>query len=88
MKWTRQRCQVAFNTLAMAGLQPLMGVRDDELDAAQAAPRQLAQKVGPEGLGLRRADRQAQYLAPAVAVDADRDDHRDRDDATVAARLQ
>src|SRR5207245_6948736 len=32
-------------------------------------------------LGLRGADRQAQHLAPAVAIDAD------RDDATVAARL-
>src|SRR6478735_3191658 len=34
-------------------LQPLMGIRDDELDAAQTAPRELAQEVSPEGLGLR-----------------------------------
>ena len=65
-----------------------MRVRDDELDAAQTAPRQLAQKVEPEGLGLRRADRQAQYLAPAIVVNTNCDDHRDRDDTTVAARLQ
>ena len=71
----------------MAAFEALVGIRDDELDAAQATPGELAQEVGPEGLGLRRADRQAQHLAPAVAVDADRDDHRDRDDATVAARL-
>src|SRR5882672_1531600 len=64
-----------------------MGIRDDELDAAQTAPGKFAQKVGPEGLGLRRADRQAQHLAPAIAIDADRDDHRDRDDVAVAARL-
>ena len=68
-------------------LQPLMGIRDDELDAAQTAPRELAQEVSPEGLGLRRADRQAQHLAPAIVIDPDRDDHRDRDDATIAARL-
>src|SRR5260370_357852 len=39
------------------------------------------------GLGLRGDDRQAQHLAPAGAVDADCDDHRDRDDVAVAARL-
>src|SRR5437016_13519537 len=63
------------------GLQPFMSVRDDELDAAQTPPGELAQEVSPEGLGLRGADRQAQHLAPAVAVDADRDDHR----ATITA---
>ena len=36
------------------GLQPFMGVRDHQLDAAQAAPGELAQELGPEGLGLRR----------------------------------
>jgi hypothetical protein len=41
------------------GLQPLMGIRDDELNAPQTAPGEFAQKLGPEGLGLRRADRQA-----------------------------
>ena len=69
------------------GLQPFMGIRDDELDAAQTPPGEFAQEVGPEGLGFRRADGQAQHLAPAVAVDADRDDHRDRDDVAVAARF-
>jgi hypothetical protein len=62
-------------------LDALMGVGDDQLDAAQAAPGELAQEGGPEGLGLRRADLHAQHLAPAVAVDADRDDDGDRDDA-------
>src|SRR5207302_1446290 len=50
-------------------------------------PGEFAQKVGPEGFGLRRADRQAQHLAPTVAIDADRDDHRDRDDVAIAACL-
>jgi len=36
-----------------------MSVRDDELDAAQTPPGELAQEVSPEGLGLRGADRQA-----------------------------
>ena len=87
MKWTRQRCQVGVQHLGDGGLDALVGVGDDQLDAAQAAPGQLAQEVGPEGLGLRGADRHAQHLAPAVAVDADRDDDRDRDDAAVAADL-
>jgi hypothetical protein len=64
-----------------------MGIRDHQLDAAQAPTRELAQEVGPEGLGLRRADLHAQHLAPAVAVDAHRDDDRDRYDTPVAARL-
>ena len=48
---------------------------------------QLAQELGPEGLGLRGADVHAEHLAPAVGVDPDGDDHRDRDDAMVAAHL-
>ena len=59
----------------------------DQLDAAQAAAGELAQEGGPEGLGLGGADVHAEHLAPAVAVDADRDDHRDRDDAAVLAHL-
>src|SRR5215471_12697217 len=73
--------------LGDGSLQALMGIRDNQLDATKTAPGELAQEVGPEDLGLRGADRQAQHLAPAVAIDADRDNHRDRDDATVAARL-
>ena len=64
-----------------------MGIRDHQLDAAQAAALELAQELDPEGLGLRGADRHAEHLAPAVGVDADRDDHRDRDDAPGLAHL-
>jgi len=45
--------------------QSCVGVGDDELDAAQAPPRQLAQKLAPEGLGFRGADVEAEHLAPA-----------------------
>ena len=86
-KWTRQRCQVARSTLVDGGLQALMGVGDDQLHAAQAARRQGAQEVEPEGLRLRGADRHAEHLAPAVAVDADRDGDGDRDDAPGLADL-
>ena len=37
-------------------LEPLMRVRDDELDAGEAAALQLMQERGPEGLRLRSAD--------------------------------
>ena len=40
------------------------------------------------GLGLGGADVHAEHLAPAVAVDADRDDDGDRDDAAALAHLQ
>jgi hypothetical protein len=69
------------------GLDALVSVRDDELDAAQAAPPELAQKLGPERFGLRGANVDAEHLAPAVRVHPDRHDHRDRNDAVVAARL-
>src|SRR3954453_18942306 len=46
--------------LSDGGLEPLMRIRDDELDAAQTPPGKLAQEVGPKGLGLRGTDRQAQ----------------------------
>ena len=68
-------------------LQPLMRVRDDQLDAAQAAPGEAAQELDPERLGLAVADGHAEHLAPAVGVDADGDDHGDGDDVVVAADL-
>ena len=44
-------------------------------------------QLAPEGLGLGGADVDARHLAPPVAVDADGDDQRRRDDAAVIARL-
>lgn len=67
--------------LADGGLDTFMRIGDDELDAAQPAPSQLAQELGPDRLRLRGTDLQAQHLAPAVAVDADGDDDGDRYDA-------
>src|SRR5262245_17026756 len=49
------------------GLQPFVGIGDDELDAAQAAAGKLAQEPGPEGFGLRGANGQPQHLAPTIA---------------------
>src|ERR1700760_1625089 len=68
-------------------LDALVRVRDHELDAAQTPAGELAQERGPERFGLGRADVHAEHLAPAVAVDADRDDHRNRDDAPILAHL-
>ena len=65
-----------------------MGVGDHQLDAAQAASCQLAQEVGPECLGLGGPDRHAEHLAPPGGVDADGDDHRNRDDAAILAHFQ
>src|SRR6201996_7040990 len=64
-----------------------MRVGDHRLDAAKAAPGELAQERGPERLGFRRADIHAENLAPAIGIDADRNDHRHRDDASLAAHL-
>ena len=69
------------------GLQALVVVGDHQLHAAQPAPGQRAQELGPEGLGLRRADRHAQDLAAALVVDGHSHGHRDRDDASGLAHL-
>lgn len=69
------------------GLQPLMRVGDDELDAAQSPPAQAAQELGPEGLGLRGACIHSENFTTSIGVDADGDDRRHRDDAAVLARL-
>jgi hypothetical protein len=58
-----------------------MSIRDHELHPVQATPSQLAQELGPEGLGLGRPDIESQHLTPAVAVDADSDDRGNRDAA-------
>ena len=48
MVWTRQSLPSGVHQLGDGGLDPLMGVRDHQLDAAQAAPAQLAKELGPE----------------------------------------
>jgi hypothetical protein len=44
----------------------VMGIGDHQLDAAKAAPGELAQKLGPEGLGLGRPDIHAEHFAATV----------------------
>jgi hypothetical protein len=73
--------------LGSRGLDALMGVRDHQLHAAQAAPGELAQEPGPEGLRFRGADVHAENLAPAVAVDADGEDDGNRHDTAGMANL-
>jgi hypothetical protein len=46
-------------------LQPLMGIRDHQLDPAQTTPGQALQKARPEGFGLRPTDVQPNDLASA-----------------------
>lgn len=73
---------------ADGGLQPLMGVGDDQLDAAQAAALQTAQEVTPEAFGFRRTDLQADDFAPALGVCGHSDDCRDTDNAAALTLLE
>jgi len=59
-----------------------------QLHAAQTSAGEAAQEVGPEDLGFRWPDRHAQHLAPAIAVDTDRDGDSDRDNAPGTAYLE
>ncbi len=49
-------------------LSALVGVGDDQLHSAQAAPGKLVQERRPECLGLRWADVLAEHFAPAIAL--------------------
>lgn len=64
-----------------------MIVRDHQSDPAQAAACKRAQEFHPKGLGFRGARGHVQHLAPAVAIDADGNDHRHRDHPAVLAHL-
>jgi len=69
------------------GLDPFMRIRDHQLHAAQSAAGKLAQECHPERLGFAVTDIHPENLPPAIAVDADGDDHRDGDDAAVLANF-
>jgi hypothetical protein len=60
------------------GFNAFVGIGDNELDATQPAAGELAQECSPERLGFGRANIHAENLAPAVTIDADRNDDRDR----------
>lgn len=80
--------KIAAANLGHRSLDALVGVADDQLDPAQTASRQLAQKLGPDRFSLGCADFQAQNLAPTVGIDPDRDDDGDRDDPPAAPDLE
>ena len=65
-----------------------MGVRDHQLHALEAALDQAPQERGPEGLGLARAEVQADDLAPPLGVDRHGDYGGDGDDPAAVADLQ
>src|SRR3712207_3277578 len=70
------------------GLEPLVRVGDDQLDALQPAPDQAPEKAGPEGLRLRRPDVQPDDLAPALGIAGHGDYGRHRDDPPTLALAQ
>jgi site-specific DNA recombinase len=73
--------------LGDGGLQSFVCIGDHQLHTAEAAASKLAQEFGPEGFCLGGTNIHAEDLASAVAVDADRDDDGDRDDAAGLAHL-
>src|SRR6516164_7396866 len=68
--------------------QAVVGVRDDELDALQAASHQALEEARPERLSLDRPKTEADDLTPAIGRHRHGDDCRDRDDAAAVAHLQ
>lgn len=64
-----------------------MGVGDHELHATETTMAQAAQELAPERFGFAIASGHAEHLAAPVRVDADRDDHGDRDDAMIASHF-
>jgi hypothetical protein len=56
MRWTRQRCQVAFSTRAAAAFRPSWGVGDHQLGRAGEPPQELRPEVSASE-GTRPAPR-------------------------------
>ncbi|BCI70390.1 hypothetical protein SPKIRA_12200 [Sphingomonas paucimobilis] len=79
MKWTRQRCRGAEDA-GDCRLEAFVGIRDDQPDPRQPAAGEVLEEVGPEHLGLRWADVQADDLALALGVDGNGDYRGDADD--------
>ena len=73
-------------TTSVRNLSPLrrsIGLVEHRLGPMLRRERHVSEHVG---LGLGGAIIHAKNLAPAVSVDVDRDDHRDRDDAAILRR--
>ena len=88
MKWVRQRCQAApgqrrGDRVDEAGVR----VRADQLHAGEAARDQAAHEREPGGAVLGGDDVEAERLAEAVPVDADRVHDADVDRAAALAAL-
>src|SRR3954451_22997665 len=93
----RERIAHPMNPTALPGraedagdrqAQAVMRIRDDQLDALQAAPDQALDEAGPKRFGLRRADPETDDLAPAFGRDSNSDYRRNRDDAAALAHFQ
>ena len=67
---------------------PRVAIRVQQHHAANTPSRQLVQEVASYVLGVRRSDIQCQHLKPTVAVDAYRDDNRNRQDSPVTRNLR
>jgi len=66
----------AGQDLADRLLEPLVIVRDSKLDAEQATLFERQEKVAPARPALAVSEIDAKDLAPALAVDCHRDQHR------------
>ena len=72
---TRQRCQVALSTLAIAAFSPSWASEITSLTPRRPR-RERAQELGPERFGFTVADGHAEHFAAAVGIDRHSDDHR------------
>jgi hypothetical protein len=74
--------------LGDGGLDPFVGIRGDQLHTPQAMADQGSQKVGPEGLGFRVADGQAEEFAASVGIGPDSDGDGDGHDASTLTHFE
>ena len=81
-----RRREHPWNIRLFAAVKPSWGVRDHQPVARQTTPLERAQKLTPQGLGLAVAHGNAQHLAVAEGIDADRHHHRPRHHLQVAAQ--
>ena len=87
MRWTRQRRHVACSTLVIAAFKPSCASEITSLTPRKPCRASLRKNSVQKVSVFRRTDIEAQHFASSVAVDADRNDDGNRDDAAGLARL-
>jgi|ERR1700712_358394 len=86
MKWTRHLCQVALKIFVMAASRPSCASEVTSFTPHRPRRAKLRRNSTQNG-SASLSHSHSKHFAASVGVDANRDDHRDRDDVMVTPRF-